>query len=56
MTKKTESVKCPDCEGSIVVDETNLKLGEIVECLECGCEVEIIALNPLRVVELIEEK
>ena len=50
-----EKVICPDCQSEIKLSE-NLMVGDILECEECGTEVEIISLNPLKYRELIEEK
>ena len=50
-----EKVVCPDCKSEIKLTEETI-VGDIVECEECGTEVEIISLNPLKYRELIEEK
>lgn len=46
---------CPDCKAEIK-NESPLTLGDILECGECGTEVEILSLEPLKYAELIEEK
>ena len=46
---------CPDCKGEIP-QENELLIGDILECPECGTEVEILSLEPLEYRELIEEK
>jgi len=46
---------CPDCQTEIKT-EAELLIGDIVECQECGTEVEILSLEPLEYKELIEEK
>ena len=46
---------CPDCESEIKQPE-RLMIGDILECSECGTEVEILSLEPLQYRELIEEK
>lgn len=55
MTDSKPNITCTDCGVEIVL-ETNLEVGDIVECQECGTEMEILSLNPLKYVELIEEK
>jgi alpha-aminoadipate carrier protein LysW len=50
-----EKVICPDCQSEIKLSE-NLMVGDILECGECGTEVEITSLNPFKYRELIEEK
>ena len=46
---------CPDCKNEIKQIEGVL-IGDILECEECGTEVEILSLDPLNYKELIEEK
>jgi alpha-aminoadipate carrier protein LysW len=48
-------VVCPDCGAEIKVSEV-LNVGDILECQECGTEVEVISKDPLKIQELIEEK
>ncbi len=50
-----EKVVCPDCKSEIKLTEETM-VGDIVECQECGTEVEIISLKPLKYRELVEEK
>ena len=50
-----EKVICPDCQSEIKLSE-NLMVGDILECGECGTEVEVTSLSPLKYRELIEEK
>ena len=51
-------VRCPKCDNFITFDETKYEQGQslVFECPECGTEVEILSLNPLKYRELIEEK
>lgn len=48
-------VNCPDCGKEIVCPE-GVTVGEILECGECGTEVEVVTVKPVTVRELIEEK
>ncbi len=50
-----DKVVCPDCKSEIKLQKETM-VGDIVECLECGTEVEIISLDPLKYRELVEEK
>lgn len=52
---KTKKIICPDCGEEIKYPEGCL-VGDILECEECGTEVEILSLDPLKYRELIEEK
>lgn len=40
---------CPECENLIVVDPDAVEEGDTVECEECGSELEILTLEPLRI-------
>lgn len=44
---------CPECGADI--DQNNLELGEIVVCDDCGSELEVIGVNPLKL-ELAPEE
>lgn len=50
-----EKVVCPDCQAEIKLPE-GVMVGDIVECEQCGTEVEILSLEPLKYSELVEEK
>jgi alpha-aminoadipate/glutamate carrier protein LysW len=38
-------VACPECEGGVTVAAA-VRQNEIVECPDCGSELEVIALHP----------
>lgn len=42
------TLQCPECTGEVVLVRAPL-LGEIVRCGDCGVELEVTALHPLRV-------
>lgn len=46
---------CPDCQTEIIAP-ADMIVGDILECSECGTEVEIQSLSPLTYRELVEEK
>ena len=50
-----KKVKCRDCGAEIKI-EAKTEVGDILECSECGTEVEVLSLSPLMVEELLEEK
>jgi len=52
---QTNKIICPDCEAEIKQPE-GMMIGDILECNECGTEVEVLSLEPLQYKELIEEK
>jgi alpha-aminoadipate carrier protein LysW len=41
-------IECLECRGTVQVDD-NVMLGEVLECMECGVELEIISLDPIAV-------
>jgi alpha-aminoadipate carrier protein LysW len=47
-------ITCPDCELKIQIPE-NAKIGQIIDCENCGAEIEIRNLNPI-VIELVEDE
>ena len=52
---ETNKIICPDCGKEInLVD--GMVIGDILECSECGTEVEILSIQPLEYKELVEEK
>jgi alpha-aminoadipate carrier protein LysW len=52
---ETNKIICPDCQKEIKPSET-INIGDILECDECGTEIEILSIDPLEYKELIEEK
>lgn len=42
------TVECIECAGRVTLGEQVL-LAEIVECPDCGVELEVVALEPLQV-------
>jgi lysine biosynthesis protein LysW len=55
MNLEDSKIICPDCILEIPRIE-NMVVGDILECAECGTEVEILSLEPLQYKELVEEK
>lgn len=46
---------CPDC-GEEIKQIEGMMIGDILECEECGTEIEILSVDPLQYRELMEEK
>ena len=38
---------CPECETDLDVDPEEVDEGEIVSCVECGTDFEVVTTNPL---------
>lgn len=55
MTGTNDQIICPDC-GVEVKKSESMEIGDILECQECGTEVEILSIEPLQFKELVEEK
>lgn len=55
MNPEDNKIICPDCQTEIV-RPGGMEVGDILECSECGTEVEIRSIEPLLYGELIEEK
>ncbi len=53
ITTVSTSTECPECAGQIQL--TDVELGEILVCNDCGVELEIRSLTPLQI-ELAPEE
>ncbi|MBW3583711.1 MAG: lysine biosynthesis protein LysW [Euryarchaeota archaeon] len=47
------STACPECAADLTVG--NVETGEIVDCAECGVELEIVTANPITLALAPEE-
>ncbi|HEX5703107.1 MAG TPA: hypothetical protein VFX97_07910 [Pyrinomonadaceae bacterium] len=45
---------CPECEAEVHV-ETDADKGEIVDCDDCGLQLEIVGLDPVEL-DIVEEE
>lgn len=50
-----KTVQCPDCQGQVMIPQ-DCEVGEILECLNCGAEMEVLSLAPYEVSLIEEEK
>ena len=48
-------VRCPKCAVEIDVDEDGIEEGEILNCLECEAELEVVQIHPVRVNVISDE-
>jgi len=51
----TKTIRCPDCEETVIIPD-DAQVGDLIECQNCGAEMEIISLGPPQVSLIIEEK
>ncbi|MGC9199851.1 MAG: hypothetical protein ACP5E5_13095 [Acidobacteriaceae bacterium] len=49
------SVVCPECDSPLDVDVDDLEEGEIIQCDECGIDLEVVSSDPLELVPVDEE-
>lgn len=47
--------KCPVCETEVEVGE-NVTAGELVNCSQCGTELEVASLDPVTLKEAPQEE
>lgn len=50
-----QNAECPQCGNNVPVGPQP-KLGKLVECKECGAELEIVWLDPLELDWPLEEE
>jgi alpha-aminoadipate carrier protein LysW len=48
-------VLCPACENDLDIEEEELDEGEVVSCLECGADFEVVGTEPLELTRVVEE-
>jgi alpha-aminoadipate carrier protein LysW len=41
----TMTASCPECDGELTLD--NVLRGEIVQCPDCGADLEVVSVSPL---------
>lgn len=48
-------VECPVCGADLKLNENTVK-GELMQCAECGIELEVKEINPLTIAEAPKEE
>ena len=43
------AVVCPECDNPLDIDVDDVEQGEIVQCDECGTDLEIVSADPLEI-------
>ena len=51
----SHALECPECAGGLDVQDDVLE-GEIIQCAECGVELEVMRTDPLTVQLAPEEE
>lgn len=49
------SVVCPECDNPLDIDVDDVEEGEIIQCDECGTELEVVSSDPLELAPVDEE-
>ena len=47
--------ECIECEAKLDLAD-DVETGEIVECPECGTEMEVVSVNPVKLTEAPKEE
>ncbi len=48
-------VLCPECESDLDIEEDELDEGEVVSCMECGSDFEVVGVEPLELAKISED-
>jgi len=40
-------VLCPECDNDLDLDVEEVEEGDVVSCVECGTDFEVVAADPL---------
>ena len=49
------AVVCPECDHPLEIDVDDVEEGEVVQCDECGTDLEIVSSDPLELAAVDEE-
>ncbi len=49
------SVVCPECDNPLDIDVDDVEEGEIIQCDECGTDLEVVSSDPLELSAVDEE-
>jgi alpha-aminoadipate/glutamate carrier protein LysW len=41
------SVVCPECDNPLDIDVDDVEEGELIQCDECGSDLEVVSSDPL---------
>ena len=48
------SVLCPECDNPLDIDVDDVEEGDVVQCAECGSDLEIVSSDPLELAAVDE--
>lgn len=46
---------CPACEGNLDIEADDVEEGEMLDCPECGAELEVVNTKPLELNVVADE-
>lgn len=49
------AVVCPECDHPLNIDVDDVEEGEIIECDECGTDLEVVSSDPLELAAVDED-
>ncbi len=49
------SVVCPECDNPLDLDVDDVEEGEVIQCDECGVDLEVVSSDPLELAAVDEE-
>ena len=49
------AVVCPECDNPLHIDADDVEEGDIVQCDECGTDLEIVSSDPLEIAAVDNE-
>ena len=49
------AVVCPECDTPLDLDADDVDEGEVVQCVECGTDLEVVSSDPLELAAVDEE-
>ena len=50
------AVVCPECDNPIIIDTDEVEEGEVMQCDECGTDLEIVSVDPLEIAPVEDER
>jgi len=49
------AVVCPECDNPLEIDTDDIEEGDIIQCDECGTDLEVVSSDPLQLAAVDEE-
>lgn len=53
--ERVMSVVCPECDNPLDIDVDDVEEGEVIQCEECGTDLEVVSSDPLELAPVDEE-